>query len=240
MRGPYTGHQLKSFAATGKITHETLVSDGDADAWKAVGAVDELANLFGPPPSLAPSFPLDAHWYVFIDRQVRGPYTRQQLTSLAAEGQINRETQVSHGDADTWKAVIAIDELANLFSAPPPPEAARKFSAAPNARPARVGDTAAPVGDHARVPVPLDLLDAADRAPLSPIGALLLSLLLCGGGQMYCGHKGKGFLMLFACVLLWFVYLGWVITIWSMIDAYSTAEAKNLEYMAAMQDEAAK
>ena len=240
MRGPYTGHQLKSFAATGKITHETLVSDGDADAWRAVGAVDELANLFGPPSSLAPSFPLDAHWFVFIDRQVRGPYTRQQLTNLAAEGRINRETQVSHGDADTWKAVIAIDELASLFSAPPPPAAARKFSAAPNARPTRIDDTATPVGDHAPIPLSLDLLDAADRAPLSPIGALLLSLVLCGGGQMYCGRMGKGFLMLFACVLLWFVYLGWVITIWSMIDAYSTAEAKNLEYLAARRDEAAK
>lgn len=240
MRGPYTGHQLKSFAATGKITHETLVSDGDADAWRAVGGVDEFANLFGPPPSPAPSFPLDAHWYVFIDRQVRGPYTRQQLTSLAAEGRITRETQVSHGDADTWKAVIAIDELASLFSAPPPPAAARKFSATPNARPARVDVTAAPIADHAHVPLPLDPLDVANRAPLSPIGALLLSLVLCGGGQMYCGNMGKGLLMLLACVLLWFVYLGWVITIWSMIDAYATAEAKNLDYIAARRDEAAK
>ena len=52
---------------------------------------------------------------------------------------------------------------------------------------------------------------------------------------MYCGRVGKGFLMLFACILLWFVFLGWIIQIWSMIDAYGTAKKMNLRYLARMQ-----
>jgi len=36
--------------------------------------------------------------------------------------------------------------------------------------------------------------------------------------------------MLIGCILLWLVLLGWIIWIWSMVDAYSTAKQMNLRY----------
>ncbi len=32
-------------------------------------------------------------------------------------------------------------------------------------------------------------------------------------------------------IALWFVLLGWVVWIWSAVDAYQTAKAMNLRYM---------
>jgi TM2 domain-containing membrane protein YozV len=75
------------------------------------------------------------------------------------------------------------------------------------------------------------LLAAADGVgPKSPGVALLLSLVICGAGQMYNGQVGKGILMLIGCLLAWLVFLGWVIWIWSMVDAYTTAKDLNLRY----------
>ncbi|OAS25634.1 hypothetical protein A5481_09160 [Methylobacterium platani] len=61
----------------------------------------------------------------------------------------------------------------------------------------------------------------------SPGIALVLSLVICGIGQMYNGQVAKGILMLLGSILLWLVMLGWIVWIWSMIDAYQTAKAIN-------------
>ena len=60
--------------------------------------------------------------------------------------------------------------------------------------------------------------------------ALLLSLLICGVGQMYNGQVGKGIAFLIGCIFAWFILLGWVVWIWSMVDAYQTAKRMNLRY----------
>nr|WP_150111299.1 MULTISPECIES: NINE protein [Mesorhizobium] len=60
--------------------------------------------------------------------------------------------------------------------------------------------------------------------------ALILSLLICGLGQFYNGQIGKGILMFVLTIALWFVFLGWIIMIWSAVDAYKTAKAMNLRY----------
>ena len=57
--------------------------------------------------------------------------------------------------------------------------------------------------------------------------ALLLSLILCGTGQIYNGEVSKGIIMLILCFLLWFVFLGWVVHIWSIVDAVVVAERIN-------------
>jgi TM2 domain-containing membrane protein YozV len=61
----------------------------------------------------------------------------------------------------------------------------------------------------------------------SPGVAALLSFLFVGAGQLYNGHAGKAILMFFGCILLWFVFLGWIVNIWSIVDAYSSADAIN-------------
>jgi hypothetical protein len=57
--------------------------------------------------------------------------------------------------------------------------------------------------------------------------ALLLSLILCGTGQIYNGEVSKGIMMMALCFLLWFVLLGWVVHIWSIVDAVVVAERIN-------------
>jgi hypothetical protein len=57
--------------------------------------------------------------------------------------------------------------------------------------------------------------------------ALLLSLILCGTGQIYNGEVSKGIMMMVLCFLLWFVLLGWVVHIWSIVDAVVVAERLN-------------
>lgn len=61
----------------------------------------------------------------------------------------------------------------------------------------------------------------------SPALSVLLSFLLTGAGQLYNGQAAKGLLMLGACVVLWGFLLGWVVTLWSIYDAYITAKKIN-------------
>jgi hypothetical protein len=55
----------------------------------------------------------------------------------------------------------------------------------------------------------------------SPGTALLLSIIFPGGGQFYNGQAGKGILVLFT------FWIGGITYIWSLFDAYSTAQRIN-------------
>lgn len=63
-----------------------------------------------------------------------------------------------------------------------------------------------------------------DRIPILAAG---LSLLFPGMGQFYNGEFGKGFLLMFSTAFLWVFFLFWIVWIWSVIDAYMVAEARN-------------
>lgn len=54
--------------------------------------------------------------------------------------------------------------------------------------------------------------------------SLLLSLVLCGTGQIYNGEISKGVMMMILCFLMWFVLLGWIVHIWAIIDSVVVAE----------------
>ncbi len=70
----------------------------------------------------------------------------------------------------------------------------------------------------------------------SPGVAVVLSFFVAGLGQLYNGQIGKGLAFLFAyvvsAVLMW-VFIGFITTpilwIWSMVDAYKTAERINAQ-----------
>ncbi|MFY9223834.1 MAG: hypothetical protein WAQ98_14265 [Blastocatellia bacterium] len=62
----------------------------------------------------------------------------------------------------------------------------------------------------------------------NPAVSLLLSVLLTGAGQVYNGQIVKGILMLSSCIVLWGFLLGWIISIWSVYDAYTTAKKINI------------
>ncbi len=61
----------------------------------------------------------------------------------------------------------------------------------------------------------------------SPGVAIFLSLLLCGAGSMYAGKAGKGFLILFGTIFLWFIMLGWIMWIVAPILAYNDVKKYN-------------
>jgi len=74
------------------------------------------------------------------------------------------------------------------------------------------------------------------RAAKSPGAAVVLSFFMAGLGQIYNGQIGKGvaFMIGYLCslVLMW-VLIGFIIApilwIWSMVDAYKTAERINAQ-----------
>ena len=68
---------------------------------------------------------------------------------------------------------------------------------------------------------------AMQRPEHQPGMSLLLSLILCGTGQIYNGEVSKGIMMMVLCFLLWFVLLGWVVQIWSIVDSVVVAERIN-------------
>jgi hypothetical protein len=84
--------------------------------------------------------------------------------------------------------------------------------------------TALAITQHSDVPMRTDHLEQPEHQPGM---ALLLSLILCGTGQIYNGEVSKGIMMMVLCFLLWFVLLGWVVHIWSIVDAVVVAERLN-------------
>lgn len=176
-----------------------------------------------------PPHPLDGEWYIHLDGEVFGPFTGHQLRDFVQEGRLGAETQVVRLGAETWVPAAEDPALVSLFPraappAPPPPGPVR----------AEAGATVVQVTNHiASDPRPQQvvILDSGVAAPKSAGTALILSILIVGLGQLYNGQIGKGILMFFGCILLWFVFLGWIINIWSWIDAYKTAKAMNERYL---------
>lgn len=161
-----------------------------------------------------------------MDDKTYGPYTGHQLKDFANEGRIDGNTSVIREGSEEWARAADDSRLLSLFSrpliAPPPP---------PSNISAEKGATVVQVNNHLSPSVPLAaLIEDGPYGPKSPGLALVLSLLICGGGQMYNGQIGKGILMLIGCILLWFVLLGWIISIWSIVDAYQTAKKMNLRF----------
>jgi TM2 domain-containing membrane protein YozV len=194
-------------------------------------APPERSRVPAPPAPLPPPHPLDNEWYAHVDGQTYGPYSGHQLADFVKEGRIDSSTQVMAIGSETWTRAAEDPRLGELFrtsrklQSPPP------ISAAPGSTVVQVTNTVAP-------PTIVFLDDGSPFGPKSPGLALALSLILCGAGQMYCGRVGRGFLMLFGSLFLWVVMLGWIIWIWSIVDAYSTAKKMNIRYqqrMLAMQ-----
>jgi TM2 domain-containing membrane protein YozV len=169
---------------------------------------------------------LDGQWHIHINGQTYGPYTGYQLGEFVKEGRVDGGTQVLAAGSENWTLLGQDRHLAALVrsakqAAPPPITAA-------------AGATVVHVTNQIAAPALL-MDDMGAFGPKSPGVALLLSFLICGAGQMYCGRVGKGILMLIGCIALWFILLGWAVWIWSMIDAYATAKDMNLRYLRRLQ-----
>lgn len=165
--------------------------------------------------------PLDAEWHVSVDNEVYGPFTGHELKSMAADGRLEYDGLVQKiGGPTTWIEAADDRALAKFFT----PTAQR-----PNPPSVRTGDGAQIVTVNNTIAAPIGYIGErpTDKTPFM---AAILSLLIVGIGQMYNGQIGKGILMMIGCILLWTVLLGWIINIWSIIDAYSVASRKHEAY----------
>ena len=186
-----------------------------------MSADDVNATPLAPVPSTAtspPPHPLDAQWHLHQNDQVYGPYTGHDLKRFVAEGIVDASSNVVRIGREDWKKAGEDPALSRLFQKAPPPPASIT---------AKEGATIVQVTNQITSPA---YLDDGEFGPKSAGLALVLSLLICGGGQMYNGQVAKGVLMLIGCVILWFMLLGWIINIWSWVDAYQTAKKMNARY----------
>ena len=70
---------------------------------------------------------------------------------------------------------------------------------------------------------------ASPQNSKSPILALILSLIICGIGQIYNGHWKKGIALLVVFIILYLIFVPLVLIPWifGMYDAYTMAEKIN-------------
>jgi len=73
-----------------------------------------------PPPAPAP----EKRWHVADNGQTKGPFTRDELGRMASEGTIDPDTYLWTPGGPDWVRGRDVTELADLFSAPPPPPTA--------------------------------------------------------------------------------------------------------------------
>jgi TM2 domain-containing membrane protein YozV len=179
--------------------------------------------------SAPPPHPLEGSWLVSIEGKNYGPYTGYELRDYAKDGRITEDTQVARLGGTSWKAAKDDPALRQFFERTSIIAADRsgtssRVSAADGATIVQVTNN---IGPQLGFDVAGDLFEGVSGYK-SPGIALILSILICGLGQLYNGQIAKGILMFVLMVISWVVFLGWVIWIWSAIDAYTTAKAMNL------------
>jgi TM2 domain-containing membrane protein YozV len=176
-----------------------------------------------------PPHPLDKRWYAHVDGKNYGPYSGHDIRRMVEKGQINEADFLCPEGGNAWVPAKSEPLLGALFRAKaPPPPVTSTISTAEGSTVVQVTNNI-PSNNNANLAAALLLADG-EAANKSPGVALLLSVLICGVGQMYNGQVGKGIAMLVGSIFLWFIFLGWVVWIWSMVDAYQTAKRMNLKY----------
>lgn len=185
------------------------------------------------PISETPPHPLDGQWSMRVDGREFGPYSGRQLETFVAEGRLEPHTEVRRPNGLSWISARDDMTLRRLFpDESKPPVTASRGLEMPHVKAAQ-GSTVVQVTNTIQAPQPM-MAPIDMGSDKSPGVALLLSLLLCGAGQLYNGQVGKGILMFIGCVVLWALFLGWIINIWSMIDAYGEAKSQRARYHAAL------
>ena len=76
------------------------------------------------PAAAAPTPPVPGkRWHVAVDGKATGPYTRDELGRMAGEGSLTPDSYLWTPGGPDWQRGRDVGELADLFSAPPPPPA---------------------------------------------------------------------------------------------------------------------
>ena len=67
--------------------------------------------------------PAGKRWHVAVDGKATGPYTRDELGRMVADGTVTGDSWLWTPGGPDWQRGRDVTELADLFSAPPPPPA---------------------------------------------------------------------------------------------------------------------
>lgn len=177
----------------------------------------------------SPPHPLDGQWHINIQDQTYGPYPGRHLKGFIDDGRMVETTMVLPVGHANWVKAKDDPVLGSYFKAALPVTAQPPVNGRVNAG---EGATVVQVTNNIVQPAPAaTVIIDGHAAPKSAGLALVLSLLIAGLGQCYNGQVGKGIFMFLLGLMLWAVMLGWIIWIWSAIDAYQTAKAMNLRYL---------
>ncbi len=89
----------------------------------AAGAGAAMGQQAAPPPP-----PMPASFYIAVNGAQQGPFSLQQLSGLAGQGQFSAETMVWKQGMASWSPASSVPELSGLFQSgpsnvPPPPPA---------------------------------------------------------------------------------------------------------------------
>jgi TM2 domain-containing membrane protein YozV len=198
----------------------------DPDSFPPIRGRSDALTQRAASPSAVPPHPLDKNWYVNVDGTSYGPYSGHEIRRMAEKGQVMPTDFLCAEGATSWVQAKNDPVLGGIFT-PRSTQTQQTVTAPVTANGGTVVQVTNNIPNLAHAAL---LMDEGPAGAKSPGIALLLSLLICGVGQMYNGQVAKGILMLLGCAFLWVFLLGWIIWIWSMIDAYSTAKEMNLRY----------
>ncbi len=187
-----------------------------------------------------PPHPLDKRWFAHVDGQTYGPYSGHDVKRMAQSGQILESDFLCPEGGTSWVMAKNDPLLGPIFKRR---EETTQFHVPPpvNANGGTVVQVTNQIPSN-NAALAAMLLTTGDAAPKSPGVALLLSFFICGAGQMYNGQVGKGIAMLIAywltaLLMIPFFLIGivlfvviFILWIWSMADAYSTAKQMTLRY----------
>lgn len=171
--------------------------------------------------------PIQANWYYVGHYGQLGPLTLEQMSELARDGVIDRETYVWKDGMSDWVRAATVSDLSRHFlpiDAVPPAFGAPRAAGMPPPHPSQpVGSVAQTPASFQPNPMPFSSVTTVTHgfymAPMSVpksdknrIAAGVLSLIIPGGGRFYLGYGAHGVLQF----LLSFCGIG---LIWSWIDA---------------------
>jgi hypothetical protein len=81
-------------------------------------APEPAAQAQTPPPP-----PGARRWHLAVDGKATGPYGRDELGRMVADGRVTADSWLWTPGGPDWQRGRDVSELADLFSAPPPPPA---------------------------------------------------------------------------------------------------------------------
>lgn len=120
-RGPLSTDDLKELIRSGSVTGDTPVWKQGMAAWQPIGGHPDYAPLIAAAQPTPPPVPAAPAYYVLVGGQQQGPFTLEQITAMAASGQVSGTTLVWQSGMVEWQPAASHPPLAAAFPPGPPP-----------------------------------------------------------------------------------------------------------------------